>query len=345
VSEDRLGRILTAKAWKSLRFSSTVVMVNNNSSSDPRTLLLQAGKELRTMAIGESTLFLVQPGEDVSDLKRVPLKSVLYVKRRVNTRVLFDDADLDILTKKLPGAKDRNFESQSRVGQQATDANGASQTIDVTYLSEKNKEEKTIEIVAYEKPMSAFHHLRRAWVNVLIRKALRQPLRFTVKDDESGMIKCVQTLYNQIEYEILNEKDIQKSVELLNELTEAMHFDRELKGCFAHSKLLPAFVLRKLIDYARKKTLLNSTELLHVYHLLLTTHAAMFNSECVRNMSELVCIFVVVVEYIFVHTHTHTLSLSLAHTHTHTYTGTFRGRQFDLRCSYNRFLWYKIIGS
>jgi len=62
-----------------------------------------------------------------------------------------------------------------------------------------------------------------------------------------------------------------------------MYFDRELKSCFAHSKLLPAFVLRKLIDYARMKRLLNSTDLLHVYHLLLVTHAAMFNSECVRN--------------------------------------------------------------
>ena len=31
VSEDRLGRILPAKTWKSLRFSSTVVMLNKSS--------------------------------------------------------------------------------------------------------------------------------------------------------------------------------------------------------------------------------------------------------------------------------------------------------------------------
>ena len=187
--------------------------------------------------------------------------------------------------KKLPGAKDGK--SQAQTSNIAIDANRASQTITVEYVSDKKKK-KTIEIVAYEKPLSAFHHLRRAWINVLIRKALRQPLRFTVKDDESGKVNCVQTLYNQIEYEILNEKDVTKSVELLNELTEAMYFDRELKGCFAHSKLLPAFVLRKLIDYVRMKRMLNSTDLLHVYHLLLVTHAAMFNSECVRNTSILV---------------------------------------------------------
>jgi len=149
------------------------------------------------MAIGESTLFLVQPGEDVSDLKRIYLKNIIYVKRSVNNVELFTDADLDILTKKLPGAKDRNF--NSNVGQQANDANRSSQTISVGYISDEKKR-KTIEIVAYEKPLSTFHHLRRAWINVLIRKALLQPLRFTLKDEERQSVKSVQTLYNQIEY-------------------------------------------------------------------------------------------------------------------------------------------------
>lgn len=293
VSEDRLGRMLPTKAWKSLRFSSTVVMMNKPSSSLNRRMSIAvdlgkflAGKELRTMAIGESTLFLVQPGDDLSDLKTIHLKHILYVKRKASAGDIFGDADLDLLTKKLPGAKDRNFESQSRVGKHAV-ANGVSRNIEIEYISSAEEMCK-IEVVAYEKPMSTFHHLRRAWINVVIRKALRQPLRHTVKDKERCQIKSIQILYNQIEYEIVNEKDMKKSIELLNELTEAMYFDRELKGCFAHSKLLPAYVLRKLINYARNRNLLSSTELLHVYHLLLTIHASMFNSECVRNLFELV---------------------------------------------------------
>ena len=89
------------------------------------------------MAIGESTLFLVQPGEDISDLKRIHLKNILNVKRSVNNQELFQDADLDILTKKLPGAKDGK--SQAQTSNIAIDANRASQTITVEYVSDKKK--------------------------------------------------------------------------------------------------------------------------------------------------------------------------------------------------------------
>ena len=42
VSEDRLGRILPAKTWKSLRFSSTVVMLNKSSMRNKKGTLFRS---------------------------------------------------------------------------------------------------------------------------------------------------------------------------------------------------------------------------------------------------------------------------------------------------------------
>lgn len=251
--------------------------------------------ELRTLAIGESTLYLVQPGDDTSDLTSVPLTNIVSLTRKNNPHEMFGAADLDLFTKKMPGAKDATNFFAGGSEDAADRVNKKSQLIEVHYISSRrtkdtNRDEELskIELVAYERPSSVFYHLHSAWLNAILRRTLRQPLDFALAND-SKELKSKSTMFHQILREIINEKDIPHNIELLAELSEAVYFDREIKSLFACSDALVTFMMSALDRWRRteQERRLSADELRHTHQLLLTIQSALFNSQCVKNRSSL----------------------------------------------------------
>eukprot|EP00939_MAST-03C_sp_MAST-3C-sp1_P002148 g2148.t1 len=271
-------------------------------------------KELRTLAIAESCLYLIDAGESLNRLVTIPLCRVTSIERQVNSREIFGNADLDILRTKLPGEKDQDFGSAKKDGRQSYFHNTNAQIVVVEYVV--HGETRREEIALFEKRSELYYHLRCAWHTYLVRWSYRRshdiscvPVDDDDDDDDddaekngssrtsSRKLSSPYDRFHKIRADILTEQPAsRRMIDLLNELTDSIYFDRKLKLFFLSSKILLEYILVELNACGRRgdesvvagekgEAAVSSKTLRYVYHLLLLLHAALFNSHscCTEN--------------------------------------------------------------